>query len=503
MSAAEDRMHDSARYPMERLPFTLPDFTRLSWVSDEVRAIWESRLGRISNAFQEIEWRAVEKGIRRCALTVVTPEAFVERAADWARAGLTGLPLEVQGLANYYASTRVTPEFGSPFGFRIVIGKSADIVAFKEAYDDADDTRIGQMLGFPACCQKFFDDVWVDAHMVDTTWPMSVNSVADPSAENVIDVDGPLEANILWRWMGVRAVPHLPCSFECEDSIAFGQQLIAVGRECGYEEEMDWMLEILSWPSEWSALHGIAEVKTPILKISTRTDATSCKYTVRRTGSDYPADAIKGLGFPYQNPKKRLLTKSKHYQHGLDNPITVAAPKPTWYATDNGFSSIISMDAAHRPIVDAAKTALARGGNVLDLGCGNGALLAKIVGESDQDAVAYGIDNGAERIAHAKKLMPDATERLWTGDLFDEERVWLEDRRYALVLLMPGRLTETDPERAARLRERLMARCDNLLLYAYGDWLTRFNDLAGLAKETGFELIDPSAGQPVGFAKLA
>ena len=31
--------------PMERLDFTLPDFTRVSWVSDDARDVWEPRLG--------------------------------------------------------------------------------------------------------------------------------------------------------------------------------------------------------------------------------------------------------------------------------------------------------------------------------------------------------------------------------------------------------------------------------------------------------------------------
>ena len=86
---------------------------------------------------------------------------------------------------------------------------------------------------------------------------------------------GPPEANILWRWMGARAVPHLPCRFDCEPTVALAQQCLAVGRAAGFDTEMDWLLEILRWPVEWSALHGIAEIRTPVLKVSTRTDATA------------------------------------------------------------------------------------------------------------------------------------------------------------------------------------------------------------------------------------
>ena len=110
--------------------------------------------------------------------------------------------------------------------------------------------------------------------MVDTTWPMALASAGASNGTRALAVSGPPEANILWRWMGVRAVPHLPCRFDCPATVELARRFLDVGREAGYREEMDWLVEILGWPVEWSALHGIAEVRTPILKVSTRTDAT-------------------------------------------------------------------------------------------------------------------------------------------------------------------------------------------------------------------------------------
>jgi hypothetical protein len=34
----------------------------------------------------------------------------------------------------------------------------------------------------------------------------------------------------------------------------------------GYRAEMDSLRDVFSWPVEWSALHGIAELKTPVIK---------------------------------------------------------------------------------------------------------------------------------------------------------------------------------------------------------------------------------------------
>jgi len=100
--------------------------------------------------------------------------------------------------------------------------------------------------------------------------------------------------------MSLRAVPHLPCSFHCIRSVELGKKFMQLGREAGYAEEMDRLVQILSWPVEWSALHGIAEIKTPILKVSTRTDATPTRYIVHSKGEAYPEEGARGLCFPYE-----------------------------------------------------------------------------------------------------------------------------------------------------------------------------------------------------------
>jgi hypothetical protein len=74
---------------------------------------------------------------------------------------------------------------------------------------------------------------------------------------------------------------------------------------------------------EWSCLHGIAEIKTPLLKVSANTDATASKYVVRRAGDRYPEEGAKGLSFAFRLPHGRRLTSSNRYQQGLDNPLPV------------------------------------------------------------------------------------------------------------------------------------------------------------------------------------
>ncbi len=297
---------------MEKLDFVLPDFHRVSWVSDSARAAWEPKIDRVVQAWLEIEWLSIQAGLRVCAVTMFSPEDLVARSARWLDAGLIGLPIESHADP---AGHRV---------LRVLVGTLDDVSAFRQAMDRADDQAIARRLGTPACCHAFYRQVWVEQGLEDTTWPMAQgtrNTAVSAGEADSITVEGPIEANILWRWLGVRAVPHLPCGFGCEPTAEIGSRCMELGREAGYDDEMDWLSEILSWPVEWSALHGIALVKTPVLTISTRTDATAGKYQVRWPGLRYPEAGAQGLGFPYRQPGRPLLTQTRRYTRGLEHPI--------------------------------------------------------------------------------------------------------------------------------------------------------------------------------------
>ncbi|MHC4695696.1 MAG: class I SAM-dependent methyltransferase [Planctomycetota bacterium] len=489
---------------MERLDFQLPDFVRLSWVSDAAREVWGPRLQATTDALNRMEWLSVVSGIRSCAILMASPEKFIARAREWVKHGLSALPLEIQGVSNYsYASSPVKTEPGKPFQFRIVLGTPQNVATFHEVWEACDEREIGRLLGYPPCCQEFFIKVWVNEASVDTTWAMGVATAAPLNGDRVVEVSGPPEANGLWRWMNVRAAPHLPCRFDCQPTVEFAKQFIGLGRQSGYDREMDWMLEMLSWPAEWSALHGIAEIKTPILKVSTRTDATPCKYVVRRKGDDYPPEGAQGVLFPFRTSCVPSASRSARFQRGLENPISPLEQHPAWYASDNGFRATFVMDRAHRPIVELAKAVLdGRGGNVLDLGCGNGALLKKIH-EADPDTVPFGIEAQSDRYEHIRLLLPQFAENFTLGNIFKSDDIWPDGRRYALVLLFPGRLLEAEAEPAEQLRQRIRRHCDHLLVNVYeDDWVTRYGSLKGLASKAGLQLLNWNAGAMVSLAKV-
>ena len=487
----------------DRLTHVLPDFTRISWVSDRARAVWEPRIFRIGRAWADLEWRSVESGIRRCALTSVSSEQLVDRSAEWAARGLSTMPVSMSGTSAGYSSTSIAPRVGEPFEYRVSVGALADVAELKRAIDSGDDGTMGRLLGFPDCCIAFFRGTWVDERCVDTTWAMAANGGRADATGHVIEIDddAPFQANILWRWMGARAVPHLPCSFDCRATVAFADTLMTLGRELGYGAEMGWLEEILNWPASWSALHGIAEVKTPVLKTSTRTDATAHEFVVRRRGRAVPAEGAAGLDFPFRAPERPGLTHSLAFRRGLETPIAQHTALPEWYASDNGFSARAAMDEAHRPIVELALTSIGETGTVIDLGCGNGALLKKIC-EARAGVMPFGVDTEDSKLAHARVLQPAFADNFVAGNMF--ERIPFDaDTVYSLVILMPGRLLEVNDESAQRLREWLRGHFQRLLVYGYGEWLTRYDGLAGLAERAGLEIESVHRTGAAGLARLA
>jgi len=124
-------------------------------------------------------------------------------------------------------------------------------------------------------------------------------------------------------------------------------------------------------------------------------------------------------------------------------------------------------------------------GNVLDLGCGNGALLGKLCAGRD-DLVPFGVDTNGAAIEHARRLLPRHDGNFVQGDLFEPERWSAGGRRYGLALLMLGRLVEAPEDRARRLLDNLEASCSRILVYLYPDWGEQ--DLATIARRFGLEV---------------
>ena len=476
------------------------DFTRTDWVSDRSRDIWASRIERIGQAWSQLEILSVANELRDCCLTHVSPEAFVGKSGEWIERGLTGLPLGCFAAPpRGYATQSKQNSLGRPFTYAVAIGQPDKLRKFKQAFQQTDHDAIGRLLGYPACCREFFQHTWVERQLSDPTWPMAQRTQGAVVRGSEATVDTGMASNVLWRWLGVRLVPHLPCNFNCGATEIFGQNLLQLGNDAGYSAEMNWVTEILSWPVEWTALHGIGEVKSSIVSVTAPTDATPVKYSVRSRGADHLQFEARGARRPFQS--HRSPASSRAPPSNMESSHCRPASKPTaqlddqsWIHLDNGFRSREAMDRAHARIVDLSVKALllcgrAENKSVLDLGCGNGILLSKIA--CRLHGVPYGVDVRPHCIAHAKGLMPEHFSNFYTGDMFRSMMPWESRRRYGLIILMIGRLLEVQRETAMELLAEIKSNGAQLLIYSYDKVQQRWGcSFAEIAQFFGLTISD-------------
>jgi hypothetical protein len=290
---------------MKRLDFVLPEFFRYMWTSEAAKAAWEPRVRAVSNAIRELEWLTVENDVRPCGMAEFSPEDLSNRSPDWIKRGLELMPLAHEaGSCSAYQFASPPCVLASPSRFVMGFAKKKCARALAEAFKSGNNEAMGKLLGYPDCCIDFFLKVCGRLGHVDTTWPMacaSRDTLRTSDDVNTIRVPRPSPVNILLRGLGIRAVFHFPCGFGCSKSLEVSERLTAVGRTEGFAQEMEWLCEMLRWPMEWSALHGLAEIKTPVLKCCLSTDATPTLYRVLVEGSEVPKEAAKGIGHPYKN----------------------------------------------------------------------------------------------------------------------------------------------------------------------------------------------------------
>jgi hypothetical protein len=250
--------------------------------------------------------------------------------------------------------------------------------AWTEAWKVMDNPKIGELLGYPECCRKFFQRVWVDEKWFDTTIPQ---------ASDLQQIDR--YSNILWRWHGVRLVSHLPCSFNCRATHEIGERMLYEFEKLDMEASR-WVFDILDWPVRYTSLHGIAEITTPVNRFHVATDAIAEKVTVDYKGRTYPAEGASG-GFPHRTNLFSVSAKPIHL---------------------NGFTSKAAMDAAHATLLQVLGPK--RWGTVIDLGCGDGTLLSKVNAD---------VKIGVEKDPEIYKLAAARGYEVWQMDVQDQESV--------------------------------------------------------------------------------
>lgn len=309
----------------DALDFVLPRFSRHVWTSDAARDEWQPRMDKIRAALQDVTLESVSRGVLTSGLIHVREGELDPLASRCADRGLVAVVLERASSPKSTASVTAADALQElvcgplPAGTAtVVVGRSAAIESVGAWWDSGACAEVATLLGYPLCCGRFLAEL-VDERRLDATWSVALNSGQETNDFSHISIGATPETNVLWAPLGLTPVPHIPCTFGCVASRQVGQQITDQARATGYRAEIGWLHQILSWPVSWSALHGIAETKSPILKMVARTDATAAKHTLDWLGTPAPDSARPGLSFPHPPPRRLKISDSRSFQRGIAN----------------------------------------------------------------------------------------------------------------------------------------------------------------------------------------
>jgi hypothetical protein len=404
----------------------MAEFTRTQWVDYNARDIWKPRFNQISAESKRVEVASVIENLRKVAMPNLTMYEFNKLALP---RHLKLKMLDVHAEPVTFNSKVMSFEEGKPFTLRTAIGRKEDVDRYLRAYASREDHVIGDLLGYPECCIKFFYKHWIDLEEREFTWQqVGVSNGLDNA------VVYPYHwLNLMYQKLGVRPYYHMPCSILCSESSYLAEDMLSLWKK----REKEWLDEIFSWPVEWSALHGAAEIRTPVCKIITDTGYGASERVVQFPGKKFPTEAARGNRFPY-------------------------GPAPDCWS-NNGFRSLEGMTRAHMVILKAARVAKDVK-SISDPGCGTGLLLRKL-GVSFPHAQLTGTD-----INHHAVIQGRAENGLSLniGNLFDFYS------SADMVVFMPGRLLENS-DRADKFVRELNFRY--LLLYGYSAYADRVDSL--------------------------
>jgi hypothetical protein len=241
---------------------------------------------------------------------------FFRIQAEARRRGVACVALGVRGLAvPCYWSDSPAPIFGRPFLYIVAFGTTESCREMESLWERREYAAAYRLAGSSECCVAALASD-IETRRIDPAGRYA-------AAERCTEVDHAAMADAFWSWLHVEPWALAPCSLHCAKAIEQKFVWVSAMADLGFREEADWLRNVLSWPIEWSALHGIAELKTPIIKACWTTDVTHQKVILRYRGDAYPREGATGLRFPYRSPTNAALTSSKAFQRGLDNLIQI------------------------------------------------------------------------------------------------------------------------------------------------------------------------------------
>ena len=414
------------------------EFLSIAWASPAYRETWEPRCEAIVRVLHTLEVASVSSGLRRSALRWVPVSDLPEFFDEISRFELTCVFAGQQKVGTGYQS-RASSISGDATHLAFAISKNrSDAARLKVAYTTRDDISVGDLLGYPKCCNDTFVSRW-SAGSIDPTWAACE---ATASTERNVQLDaGSFHhlSNLAVRWLGIRSCFHLPCRFNCPATIEVSTRLGELASQLGFDTEWRWIEEALSWPFSWSARNGIGEMVTPTCRFAFSSDRNL-------EGQKHCAgDAV----------AQPMVFRQASHSSEIGSPAR------------NGFENVARMRSAHEwlarkilPFVDPAGAL-----TVVDLGCGDGTFL-QLLGSRLPNAALVGVEIlPLHRDVSMNRGSTQNVRFIW-NDIFDPNYEWTSSGNVIAVLAVQ-RLLEVSRQQILEFSSAVRRSRSLVFLYSY------------------------------------
>lgn len=274
--------------------------TRMVYWNETLRDTWIPRIERVSKAYHDTELATVLAGMRRVFVYHVRSDRFGQSYAFLRKNGLVFYPTNKSGIYQGFSHKHRPIEKGKPYmlygaAVRADDEEAGELFTKYSTGGSTDHEGIGDLLGYPKCCQKFFKETWPNVS-VDPIYEAALNTkgarekIWDKSMQPILRSEKPILSvachpfcNNMLRYFGIRITPHLTCSMQCEKTIAWGEEWFDIMKQVD-EEAADWAKELLSMPLTWNCYKGIVIIDTPLFRATSNSDTTMIKKIVENRG---------------------------------------------------------------------------------------------------------------------------------------------------------------------------------------------------------------------------
>ncbi len=224
------------------MTLTLPPTTRVIWASAAARREWEPKVELAAKAWHQVERDSVAHRLRQVGQEWIAVEDFAD-FQTWLQDH--DLPYKIARFTGRHSGFL---HGGYPPGTDMLV----------VIYGAPGESLTEQNFGYPACCVRTFMVRMAEGDLDPMPFVYS-------NYKNHTPRPAPNRANPLLRYIGVRALPHIPCSFVCQRSLDQASLYLGLMPK----DAMAATVELLGLPVTWDRYRGVAIVTTPHFRIVT------------------------------------------------------------------------------------------------------------------------------------------------------------------------------------------------------------------------------------------